>query len=344
MPQAEPDLNRRILVLYVGGTIGMRASADGLAPQRDLPAALAARLAPWGGQLPLFSIQTFADPIDSADATPADWLAIARHIADRHGRYDGFVVLHGTDTMAYTASALGFLLAGIDVPVILTGAQVPMEVEGSDALDNVVSALTFAACPALAGVGLAFDRVLYRGCRATKVSSSDFAGFGSPNHAPLARLDPDLVVDEAALPRPDGSEPAFVIPEALDARVISLRVVPGLPAALLDAILDMAPRGLVIECYGSGTVPSVDGHMQTFLERLVRRGTVAVALSQAAHGGIRLGAYAAGSALVKAGVIDGRDMTFEAAFAKLHHLLAQDLPTVMVRTVLARNMIGEIRE
>ncbi|MCF4167610.1 asparaginase [Zavarzinia compransoris] len=338
------DLNRRILVLYVGGTIGMRASPDGLAPQRDLPAALAAHLGPWAESLPLYSIQSAVDPIDSADAAPEDWLTIARFIAERHGRYDGFVVLHGTDTMAYTASALGFMLAGIDVPVILTGAQVPLEVEGSDALENVVSALTFAACPSLAGVGLAFDGVLYRGCRTTKVSSSDFAGFDSPNHPPIARLLPVPAMDLAALQRPDGTEPGFTIPDHLDARVLSLRAVPGLPTAVLDAILDMAPQGLIVECYGSGTVPRLDGHMQVFLERAVRRGIVTVALSQALHGGIRLGAYAAGSALARAGVMDGRDMTFEAAYTKLHFLLAQDLPPVMARTLFTRNLIGEIRD
>ncbi|PWR20783.1 asparaginase [Zavarzinia compransoris] len=344
MALSDLDLNRRILVVYVGGTIGMRQSADGLSPQRDLPTALAVKLAPWGGQLPLFSIESLDEPIDSAEAEPADWLRIARHIAERCNRYDGFVILHGTDTMAYTASALGFMLRGIDQPVIVTGAQVPLETPGSDALDNVVSALTFAACPALSGVGLAFDRVLYRGCRTTKVSSSDFAGFDSPNHPPLARLDDSLSIDAEAVKQPDTGGLAFELPDQFGATVLSLRVVPGMQPALLDALLDLGPQGLILECYGSGTVPGLGGRMLGFLERAMNRGVVVVALSQALHGGVRLGTYAAGSALVKAGVIDGRDLTFEAAFTKLHHLLAQGLPSAAVRGAFTRNLTGECRE
>lgn len=344
MALSDLDLNRRILVVYVGGTIGMRQSTDGLSPQRDLPATLAVKLAPWGGQLPLFSIESLDQPIDSAEADPADWLRIARHIVERRNRYDGFVILHGTDTMAYSASALGFMLRGIDVPVILTGAQVPLEAPGSDALDNVVSALSFAACPALAGVGLAFDRVLYRGCRTTKVSSSDFAGFDSPNHPPLARLTPLLDLDPEAVKRPEVGGPVFELPDHFSALILSLRVVPGMTPGLLDALLDLAPQGLLIECYGSGTVPGLGGRMLTFLERAMHRGVVVVALSQALHGGVRLGTYAAGSQLVKAGVIDGRDLTFEAAFTKLHHLLALGLPPTAVRGAFTRNLIGECRE
>lgn len=335
------DLDRHILVVYAGGTIGMRPSPEGLVPQDDLPAVLAGRLAPLAGQLPRFSFTALAQPIDSAEATPADWGTIARVIAGHWHGYDGFVVLHGTDTMAYTASALSFLLRGIDKPVIVTGAQLPLEAESSDALGNVVAALGFAACD-IPEVCLCFDRLLLRGNRATKISSHAFAGFGSPNHAPLARLAPRPALDLAALDAPV-AELSLQVPAGLGrAHVLCLRMTPGFPAAVLDAVLAVRPDALVLECYGSGTVPSLDGHLAEFLQRARRSRLPVVALSQAAHGGTRLGTYAAGNVLLREGVIDGHDMTVEAAVAKLHVLIAAGLTGDDLARAVGRDLAGEL--
>lgn len=345
-PQAPPlappalDLDRHILIIYAGGTIGMRPSPDGLVPQDDLPAVLAERLAPMAAELPGFSFTALPRTIDSAEATPADWGTIAHVIAAHHEHYDGFIVLHGTDTMAYTASALSFLLRGLDRPVIVTGAQLPLEAEGSDALGNVVAALSFAATD-IDEVCLAFDGVLLRGNRATKVSSHDFAAFDSPNHPPLARLSPRLTVDPAALDRP-AVPLSLEIPAGLGrATVFSLRLVPGFPPAVLDAALAVRPDAIVLECYGSGTVPSLDGRMQDFLQRARRAGVAILALSQAPHGGTRLGTYAAGSVLLREGAIDGHDMTVEAAIAKLHCLIAAGYRGDGLARQLGGNLAGE---
>lgn len=334
------DLDRHILIVYTGGTIGMRPSPDGLIPQDDLPAVLAERLAPLAAQLPAYSFTALPRTIDSAEASPADWGTIAHVIAAHHERYDGFVVLHGTDTMAYTASALSFLLRGLDRPVIVTGAQLPLEAEGSDALGNVVAALRFAAAD-VEEVCLAFDGVLLRGNRATKVSSHDFAAFDSPNHPPLARLSPRLTLDPAALDRPAAAL-SLDIPAGLGrATVFSLRLVPGFPPAVLDAALAVRPDALVLECYGSGTLPSLDGRTQDFLQRARRAGVAILVLSQAPHGGTHLGTYAAGSVLLREGAIDGYDMTVEAAIAKLHCLIAAGHRGDSLARALGANLAGE---
>ncbi|PWR18181.1 asparaginase [Zavarzinia aquatilis] len=333
-------LDRHILIVYTGGTIGMRPSPDGLVPQDDLPAVLAQRLAPLAAELPAYSFTALPRTIDSAEASPADWGTIAHVIAAHRDNYDGFVVLHGTDTMAYTASALSFLLRGLERPAIVTGAQLPLEAEGSDALGNVVAALRFAATD-VDEVCLAFDGVLLRGNRATKVSSHDFAAFDSPNHPPLARLSPGPMLDPAALDRPATTMP-LDIPAGLGrATVFSLRLVPGFPPAVLDAALAVRPDALVLECYGSGTVPSLDGRMQDFLQRARRAGVAVLVLSQAPHGGTRLGTYAAGSVLLREGAIDGHDMTVEAAIAKLHCLLAAGHRGDGLARALGTDLAGE---
>lgn len=349
MPSSVVASDRRLLVLYVGGTIGMRPSEQGLAPFADFPAVLAERLAPLAARLPAFEVETFATPIDSAEAHPGDWAAIADHLAARRRAFDGFVVLHGTDTMAFTASALSFMLRDLDRPVILTGAQRPMVAEGSDGLGNVVAALRFAAEPAVRGICIAFDGLLLRGNRTTKVSTVRLDGFGSPNFPPLGRIDAEgddgfggaIVLDRERL-RPVSAAPVVEIPAAGDGDVISVRLVPGFAVGLLDACLAVGPRAVVLECYGAGTVPALGGRMRAFLHEARRRGVVVVALSQVAHGGLSLGAYAAGSVLVDGDVVDGADMTFEAIFTKLCHLIATGCDAATIRRRLATALAGEV--
>lgn len=342
------DGDRRLLVLHVGGTIGMRATARGLAPRADFPAVLTGRLAALTSRLPVFEVEAFATPIDSAEAHPGDWAAIARHLVSRWQDFDGFVVLHGTDTMAFTAAALSFMLRQLDKPVILTGAQVPIDAPGSDGLGNVGAALRFAAEPAVREVAIAFDGLLLRGNRTTKVSTIRLDGFGSPNFPPLSRVEPvegdafggRLTLDPARLHRPAGP-PVFEIPATRDGEVISLRLAPGFAVGLLEACLGLRPRAVVLECYGAGTVPALDGAMRRFLHAARERGIVVVALSQVAHGGLSLGAYAAGSLLRDAEVVDGADMTFEAVFTKLVHLIGTGIEVEDIRRRLRLPFAGE---
>lgn len=330
-----------LCVIYTGGTIGMGKTAEGFAPMPNLGDKLKGILAGTSG-LPSFELVEYPRLIDSSNATPADWQMIARDIAARRADYDGFVVLHGTDTMAYTASALSFMLAGIAVPVVITGSQIPFGEPDSDATDNVRDALRFAAIPELCGVGLAFAGKLYRGNRARKVDSRAMAAFNSPELPPLAHIDAAGAVVVAIGEERLADAEAFELADYEAGRVLSFRFAPGMPLAALEALLAVKPRGLLLEAYGLGNAPDSMAGLEAVLTRAAADGVVIAVLTQTDRGGVGLGEYAAGSWLLRAGAVPAGDMTFEAAFAKLHHLFAQGLSPEAVRAAFGRPLAGEM--
>lgn len=334
---------RHLCVLYTGGTIGMGKTPAGFAPMPNLGDKLREALAGEAG-LPSFDLVEYPRLIDSSNATPADWQMIARDIAARRAEYDGFVVLHGTDTMAYTAAALSFMLAGIAVPVVISGSQIPFGEPGSDAAGNVRDALRFSATPELCGVGLAFAGKLYRGNRARKVDSRAMAAFDSPELPPLAYIDAagDVVVAAGEERLADGE--AFELADYEAGRVLSFRFAPGMPLTALEALLALKPRALLLEAYGLGNAPDAMVGLEALLTRASAEGVVIAVLTQTDRGGVGLGEYAAGSWLLRAGAVPAGDMTFEAAFAKLHHLLAQGLSPEVVRAAFGRPLAGECGE
>jgi L-asparaginase len=321
-------MRKRVYVAYAGGTIGMRATAAGYAPVPGyLPAAIAARPELHEPEVPELVIHEHDPLLDSAAARPADWLRIARDIAARAEEFDGFVVLHGTDTMAYTASALAFLLRGLGKPVVITGAQIPIGVLRSDGRQNLLTAVLVAARDEVREVCLVFGSRILRGCRAVKESASGFEAFASPNEPPLGRAGVAIELDASRLRAP---APGPVrLPDALDVPVGLLRVYPGMPATPPPAA-----RGLVVEAYGAGTTPALD--------LSAARDAVVVAVSQCVDGRVDLGAYAASAPLVAAGAVGGLDMTTEAAYAKLVVLLAEGRPAAEVRALMARDLCGEL--
>jgi L-asparaginase len=245
----------RILVAYTGGTFGMRPAAGGWRPDGGLASALRERLpAPGQGGLPRWDLHEDEPPIDSAEAQPRDWHRIASGIAARYDDYDGFVVIHGTDTMAYSAAALSFALAGLRKPVIVTGAQIPLAQARSDAPGNLADALRVAAQAALPEVGICFGGRLLRGNRATKVSTDAHDAFDSPNFPPLGRVGSEVQIDRPrVLPMP--AREAFELAEPTSREVVLLRLYPGLTTALLERVLAPALAGLVLQTYGSGNGP-----------------------------------------------------------------------------------------
>jgi L-asparaginase len=332
---------KHIGLIYTGGTIGMMQTAHGYAPMPDFPRTLAALLDAHGDALPRTTLHAYAEPIDSANATPLDWQRIGRDIAARYADYDGFVVLHGTDTMAYTAAALSFMLQGLRKPVVVTGAQLPMGVARSDALQNLITALQLAASDAINEVAICFGRRLLRGNRATKLSAERFDAFESPNYPHLATLGAELQCNHSAL-LPRAEHERFELPEYAPGIVLPLRFVPGLPLSALQVLLDLNPRAAILQCYGAGSAPDRDPALLDLLRRASERGIVLVACSQSLHAHIALGTYAAGSGMAGAGVLGPRDMTFEAVFAKLHHLFACGLQPDTVRRELLRDFSGEL--
>jgi L-asparaginase len=331
---------KRIYVAYVGGTIGMKATDSGYAPVpghlteqvRDRPELHSA-------EVPELSIGEYQPLLDSANARPADWLRVARDLASHRSHYDGFVVLHGTDTMAYTASALAFLLRGLAKPVVVTGSQIPLGVLRSDGRQNLLTSVLVAARDDVREVCLVFGSQILRGCRAVKSSASGFEAFSSPNIPPLGMAGVEISVDEARLREPDPV--SMGLPMALDAQVALLRVYPGMPASVLRAAMAAPLQGLVLEAYGAGTIPG-DPEWLAVLAEGAARGVVIVVVSQCVDGRVDLGAYATSAPLVEAGAVGGLDMTTEAAYAKLVVLLSSGRPAEEVRELLLADLAGEL--
>lgn len=334
---------KHIGVIYTGGTVGMAKTAHGYAPMCDFASVLSKLLQDKCDILPRYTLHEYATPIDSTNATPADWQQVARDIAAGYDTYDGFVVLHGTDTMAYTAAALSFMLRGLRKPVIVTGSQIPLGAARSDAPQNLITALQLAASDRINEVTLYFNQRLLRGNRATKVSTSQLDAFDSPNYPRLATVGIDVQWNLPGL-LPRAPREAFELPEYTNSSILPLRFVPGMTARAVQALLSLQPQALILQCYGSGNAPDRDPALLEMLTRASAAGVVLVACSQSLHGSVAIGTYAAGAAMTAAGVIGAADMTFEAIFAKLHHLFALGLPVDSVRKDFMRNLNGELTD
>ncbi len=331
----------RVLILHAGGTIGMAPSPQGYKPVGGFAQRLRERLdAQAGAALPEFDLIELAQPIDSADLRPSHWPAIARALVERWHDYDGFVVLHGTDTMAWSASALSFMLRGCDKPVIFTGAQIPLAQPRSDALANVEGALLFAGAQPVREVGLFFGRRLLRGNRSRKMCSARLDAFDSPNCLPLAELGVDVEVRRSSLPA--GAARQFFVPQFDDRAVAVLSLHPGVSAGAVDAIVaDERVRGLILASYGVGNGPHSDAAFTAALARAAQRGVVIANTSQCPYGGVSQQVYASGAALAELGVLSAGDMTPEAAFAKLHVLLAGGGDGATLRADFMASLCGE---
>lgn len=332
---------KRVLIAHTGGTIGMRRGEQGYAPA---PGYLAERLAAMpeldDTALPVTGLEEFAPLLDSSDMGPADWERIARVLEARYAEFDGFVVLHGTDTLAYSASALSFLLEGLAKPVIVTGSQIPLAEVRSDARENLITSLLLASRDDIAEVCVYAGGSLMRGVRATKVSASGFEAFASPNESPLATVGVDVRIRPGALrpPQPGGLQ----VHPLRDVRVAALRLFPGIQAELVGTVLQAPLRGLVLETYGAGNAPARDPRLLEAFAEATARGVVVVNCTQCLRGRVDMTGYATGAALSRAGVVSGVDMTPEAALAKLLWLLSRGLPPEEVARLVQRDLRGEL--
>ncbi len=350
MPSSAVADDRPLLVIYTGGTLGMVESERGLAPGGDIAPRLARALDALppgrGALLPRHEVLAVDTPIDSSAATPSDWSRLAGMIAARHRDHAGFVVLHGTDTLAWSAASLAYQLQGIDRPVVLTGAMQPLEAPGSDAADNVTLALRFAANSALQEVAIAFGGRLLRGVRARKWHSRDADAFTSPNYPLLGeRVGDDAVLYPGrGLERQQRGAPRFELADYAgldDGGVARITLWPGISARQLDTWLtDPALEGALLEVWGGGNLPD-DPDLLGVLARASGEGKLLAAISQCPQGPITPGDYAAGQGLAAAGVLSGDAMTPEAAFTKLVHLLAQPLPDAERRRRFLTPLVGE---
>ncbi|NWL77404.1 asparaginase [Pseudomonas taiwanensis] len=323
---------RKLLVLYTGGTIGMQMTEAGLAPASGFEARLRAEQAAQPQRpTPPWVFRELLPLLDSANMTQTNWLTLRNAIVEgvEQDGCDAVLVLHGTDTLAYSAAALSFLLLGLRVPVVLTGSMQPAGVEGGDAWPNLFGALALLATGVVPGVHLYFNGLLLNGARASKQKSNAFDAFIEARRSRTGQR-------------------ASTFPAELDYRVqrrpVSLAVqplFPGLAATQLRAVLESGVQGLLLECYGSGTGPSDNAEFLSVLKDAHARGVVLAAISQCPEGSVEFGVYAAGSQLASSGLVSCDGMTREAALAKLFSLLGAGLAQAEVERWLALDLCGE---
>lgn len=334
-------MEKRICILYTGGTIGMVPSEKGYVPSSgaflDLLRAIPDL---YWADMPRWDVVEFDPLLDSSDITVREWNQIGRAIAARYDDYDGFVVLHGTDTMAYTASALSFMLEGLAKPVILTGSQIPMCEIRSDGRDNLITSLLIAGAEEVHEVCLYFGGKLLRGNRATKFSADGLIAFLSPDYPSLADAGITIRYNESALlPKPKG---ALKLQLLENIPIGVLKVFPGIQFSLFEQIMTERLRGIVIETFGAGNIPGDGGALLPIIEKAFHNGTVLTVCSQCPQGAVALGAYETSNALKRAGAVSGLDMTTEAAVAKLYYLFSCGYEKERVKALMEQDLRGEM--
>lgn len=337
----------RILIVYTGGTIGMIEDPETKA-LKPFDFSHLMENVPKVKMLDyeIDNIQ-FHPPIDSSDMDVAHWQLIARSIADNYSSYDGFVVLHGTDTMAYTASALSFMLENLSKPVIITGSQLPIGEVRTDGEENLITALQIAAdqdvsgVPTVREVAILFENYLWRGNRSTKRSADNFNAFKSNNYPELAKIGLGISFNYDALAKIRRALP--LIPHySLDSRVISIDLFPGLNEDILRYQLNTPGiRGIVLRTFGAGNGPTKRWFIDAIREA-VERGVVIVNVTQCVNGGVQASRYMGGDYLLSAGVVSGYDLTFEAAITKMMYLFGLGLEPDEVRQRLDVPICGEM--
>ncbi|MBY8969841.1 asparaginase [Pseudomonas sp. P867] len=318
-----------VMVLYTGGTIGMQASANGLAPASGFEARMREQFA--DAPVPTWRFREMSPLIDSANMTPAYWQRLRTAVVEAvDDGCDAVLILHGTDTLAYSAAAMSFQLLGLPAPVVFTGSMLPAGVSDSDAWENVSGALAALGEGLAAGVHLYFHGALMAPTRCAKIRS-----FGRNPFATLQR--------QGGIARTESLPAAldYRQPKAL-ANVAVLPLVPGIDAAQLDAVIGSGIQALVLECFGSGTGPSDNPAFLASLQRAQDQDVVVVAITQCHEGGVELDVYEAGSRLRDVGVLSGGGMTREAAFGKLNALLGAGLETSEIRRLVELDLCGEL--
>lgn len=337
-----------VLLIYTGGTIGMKESPDGqgLVPfdfrgiSDEVP-----EMRKFACRIDSY---TFDPLIDSSDVEPAMWQKLAELIKERYDDYDGFVVLHGTDTMAYSASALSFMLDGLDKPVIFTGSQLPIGRPRTDGKENLISSVEIATAKDADGRSLVpevcifFNSQLLRGNRSTKVNATGFDAFTSPNYPALANAGINIKYNSRLIHYGSGKKRQLTINTTLDTRVSILKLHPGITEQVVrDIMLGSQTRAVILETYGSGNAISRSWFL-SIVREAAAMGKILLNVTQCLCGDVDMNLYATGKSLKDAGVVSGFDSTTEAALGKLFYLMGTTPDNEQVKKLLEKNLKGEI--
>lgn len=336
-----------ILLIYTGGTIGMVKNFETGALKVFNFKKLLQRI-PELKQLDCeIETMSFEKPIDSSDMEPGKWVQMAQIIKDNYDNFDGFVILHGSDTMSYSASALSFMLENLDKPVVFTGSQLPIGDLRTDAKENLITAIQIASLvangkPVVREVCLYFEYKLYRGNRTTKISAEHFNAFMSPNYPALAESGVHLKVDtQQLLPYATGVR-ELTLGAEFEGNVAIVKMFPGLTAQVLSAIANIpALRGIVLETYGSGNAPTEDWFIG-ILQKAIEKGMHIVNVTQCSGGRVNMGQYETSTLLKEIGVISGADITTEAAITKMMYLLGKNVPHSDFKHQFETSLRGEL--
>lgn len=339
----------KVLLIFTGGTISMiRDAQTGALHPADMQTFKAFVPELFAGDIQVEMIP-FEPLLDSSDLNPDSWLQMAQMVYDHYDEYDGFVVLHGTDTMSYSASALSFMFSNLRKPVVFTGSQLPVGVLRSDAKENLLTAIEIAGAYDDNGMAIVpevtvyMDGQLYRGNRTTKRNAEHFSAFNSYNYPALARAGVHITYNRGyIMPICDGSLPLQLY-KRFDTRVAILKLFPGITESVVAAVLDMPDlRGIVLETFGSGNAPTHEW-LYRRLRNAVDRGVVIVNKTQCNTGSVAMGQYAVSLNLLKAGVLSGYDITTEALLTKMMLLLGEHPNDVAeVKRLLSKSLCGEL--
>lgn len=334
---------KKLLLIYTGGTIGMiRQTVEG--PYAPFDFAMIDDQFPELNRLACdIEVRSFSPPRDSSNIGPDVWIEIALYIKKVYKEFDGFVILHGSDTMAYTGSALSFILEGLSKPVILTGSQLPINEIRTDAKENLVTAIEIASHEAapIREVGIYFEYKLFRANRCKKVHTDKFAAFDSPNFPELVQAGVHLRFRRKT-PKDAYENSYFQIQEKLERNIGHAIFYPGIMAeTLASVLLNPANRGIILQSYGTGNIPTRPELIEVIKEA-ASQGKVILNTTQCTGGFVEMGRYEASRDLVESGVVGGADLTFEAALTKMMYLMGKYDDPEKVRFYLERNIRGEM--
>lgn len=334
-------MKKRILIINTGGTISSVNSEHGYVPAPGyVQEALTQIPTLKHPDMPDYEIKEYEPLLDSSNMTVHDWNRIANDIATQYNAFDGFVIFHGTDTMAYTASALSFMLEHLAKPVILTGSQIPLSEVRNDAIDNVITSLWLCAHHPIREVCIYFNQSLLRGNRTQKISAQGFNAFDSPNHPHLASIGIEITLHESLLLKP--AKKPFHLQTITPQFIANFRLFPGCTSEVLGYLLTQPLRGLILETYGAGNAQNNDPSFLKLLKEASERGVIIINCTQCLQGKVEMSQYETGHTLQKAGLISGHDMTPEAAHCKLLYLLSKNKSGSQVKAMMETNLCGEL--